>query len=118
MPKDFFRVSPGKAFNLIELLLPDTIDTQEFDKINETLLGSIRGKTTGQWIMDLTGVQYLGSAMLGLIINIRQQIKSGGGKLVLCGLSAELRDIFYTCSLERLFTVVPTRPEAIKQVGG
>src|SRR5262245_2054739 len=85
----YFRIDSqsGRAagsVHILELELPDQIDTAEFDRINESLLGALEGKMQGQWVLDLAGVNYLGSAMLGLIVNIRQQIKNLQGQLVLC----------------------------------
>ena len=41
-------------------------------------------------MLDLTDVVYMGSSVLGLMVNVRQTIKSAGGKLVLCGMSERL----------------------------
>jgi anti-anti-sigma factor len=102
--------------NVIELDLPESIDAMEFDRINEILAGVFDGKTSGKWVLDLTGVDYLGSAMLGLIVNIRQHIKQAGGRLVLCGMSSELQRIFHNCSMERLFSIKGTRADAIRSI--
>ncbi len=117
MAKEYFRLSTSGSINLIELDLPETIDTQEFDKINESMLTAVKAKARERWVIDLSNVSYMGSAMLGLMINIRQQIKGSGGKLVVCCLSDELREIFRTCSLERLFVIARTRPESMKLSG-
>jgi anti-anti-sigma factor len=58
----------------------------------------------------------MGSAMLGLIVNVRQQVKTAGGKLALCNMSPRLAEIFRMCSMERLFTITRTRADAIKAV--
>ncbi|HMB94853.1 MAG TPA: STAS domain-containing protein [Tepidisphaeraceae bacterium] len=114
---DFFRTQTLQSVNVIELAIPEMIDALEFDRLNETLLATLDGKASQSWLLDLSSVDYLGSATLGLIVNIRQQIKAGGGKLVLCGMSARLKEIFHTCSMERLFTIAKNRPEAIKSLG-
>ena len=57
----------------------------------------------------------MGSSLLGLMINIRVRILQGGGRLVLCGLSPALMQIFRTCCLERLFSIAQTRDDAVKQ---
>lgn len=114
---ELYRVQSLEAGSLIELLLPDTIDPVEFDELNEGMLAHIGGPNAPRkWVMDFTGVRYMGSAMLGLIVNVRQRVKSGGGTLVLCGLSKPLLEIFHTSSMERLFTIVKTRPDAIKVI--
>lgn len=109
-----YRVKSIESVQLIELLLPETIDPADFDQLNEGMLAHFDGSASKAWIMDLTAVNYMGSAMLGLIVNIRQRVKSGGGRLVLCGMSKQLSEIFYTSSMQRLFTIAKTRPDAIK----
>lgn len=111
---DKYRITLEGAVHVIELKLPDTLDFSEFDKLNEGLLDIISGAASGQWVMDLSGSDYMGSAVLGLLVNIRQRIKKAGGKLVLCGMSDGLKAIFHACSLERLFTISRTRAEAMK----
>jgi len=111
---DFFRTQLQQSVNIIELTLPEAIDAMEFDQLNQTLLTTISGKANQKWLLDLSAVNYLGSATLGLIVNLRQQIKTAGGKLMLCGMSKRLTEIFHACSMERLFTIAKTRPEALK----
>ena len=73
----------------------------------------VRGEPEGQWVIDLSQLSYMGSAALGLLVNLRQQIKQSGGRLVLCGLSPQLVHIFNTCCMERLFRIVKSRADAV-----
>jgi anti-anti-sigma factor len=114
MPKDFFRIESSDRVQLIELSLPMTLDSSEFDELNEAILGRIAERKGDRWIIDLAQVSYMGSAMLGLMVNLRQQIKSAGGRLVLCSMPPTLLQIFRTCCMERLFTIVRTREEALR----
>jgi anti-anti-sigma factor len=57
----------------------------------------------------------MASAMLGMLVNMRQQIKASGGHLVLCNLSKPLIGIFKTCCMERLFTIVKDRAAALAE---
>ncbi len=113
MESDRFRVIPIDAVSVVELLLPEFIDSDEFDRINESLLESMGDRASGRWVIDLTNVSYMGSSALGLLVNFRQKVKKAGGHLVVCGLSKRLLQIFHTCCMERLFTIVKTRDEAI-----
>jgi anti-anti-sigma regulatory factor len=47
------------------------------------------------------------------MVNVRQRVKEARGRLVLCGLSPRLLQIFKTCCMERLFKIVRSRDEAI-----
>ncbi len=114
MPAKYFQVIQVNTINVIELLLPDELDSVEFDKLNETMLHLFDGRTAEKWVLDLSKTEYVGSAVLGLMVNVRQHVKSGKGKLVICSLSRTLHDIFRASSLERLFTIAKSRAEALK----
>lgn len=126
MPKDLFRVSlepsPQPAargaapppVRVVELALPLSIDPSEFDRLNDNLLKTLGDHPADPWVLDLSQVVYMGSAVLGLMVNIRQVIKTGGGKLVLCGMSERLAQIFKTSCLERLFVIARSRGDAVR----
>lgn len=101
------------AIQVIELHLPASLDASEFDALNESILQILDGQTGRRWVIDLAHVEYIGSSVLGLIVNLRQRIKAGNGRLALCSLSPRLIQIFRHSSLERLFTISRTRPEAV-----
>jgi len=114
MPADYFQLKQSGSANVIELLLPDELDSVEFDRLNESMLHLFDGRSSENWILDLSKTEYVGSAVLGLMVNIRQHVKAAKGKLVICSLSRTLGDIFHASSLERLFTIAKTRSEALK----
>ena len=117
MAEAFFQVSKIQAVNVVELALPQSLDSEEFDRLNEQMLALFDGQPAGRWVLDLSRLSYMGSSALGLMVNIRQRIKQAGGRLVLCGLSPRLLHIFQTCCMERLFTIKPTRADALRVIG-
>ena len=113
MSDNLYRHSKAGTVNVVDLTLPHTLDIEEFDRLNESILELIRGEPDGQWVIDLSQLSYMGSAALGLLVNLRQQIKQSGGRLVLCGLTPQLMHIFKTCCMEKLFRIVKSRKDAI-----
>jgi anti-anti-sigma factor len=114
MPAELLKVTPLPSAKLVELFLPEDLDSTEFDRLNDGLSTAFETPANGSWILDLTKVDYLGSAALGLFVNIRQSVQGRGGRLVLCHLSPRLMQIFKACCLERLFTITRTRDEALR----
>lgn len=110
----FVRTSTAGSVNVVELHLPQVLDADTFDQLNNTLLSTLDTVGAGRCVLDLTYVQYMGSSMLGLMVNARQRVKAAGGKLVLCGMSDWLIQTFRTCSLEKLFVTAVDRPSAVK----
>ena len=102
------------TLHVMELRIPDQVDAVEFDKFNEAIPQMLAANADGRWVLDLTRAQYTGSAMLGLMVNVRQRIKSAGGSLVLCGVSPRLQQILAASSLDRLFRVERARENAVK----
>jgi hypothetical protein len=60
MPTDLLNFKPGTEANVIELRLPETLDSSEFDKLNESLLKLLEGRGKQKWIIDLAAVSYMG----------------------------------------------------------
>lgn len=102
---------------VINLSLPEQLDLIELDQISAQLFAILDQATPAQkttrYVLDLSLTDYAGSAVLGLLVNVRQRLKSSGAKLILCGLSQHLRDVFEAGSLGRLFQITSTLPEAI-----
>ena len=114
MATDLFRVNSEGPVQVVELSLPSQLDSEDFDRMNDALLSLFDDKPEGRWVLDLSGLAYVGSSALGLMVNIRQKVKQAGGKLALCGLSPRLLGIFKTCCLERLFVIKPQRADAVR----
>jgi len=115
MPSELLKTSTFMSVNVVELFLPDHLDSTEFDRLND-LLSSVFANPNGRWILDLTNVQYMGSAVLGLMVNMRRSGESTQGRLALCEMSPALQKIFKACCLERLFTIARTREDALRAV--
>lgn len=112
---ELFQVKAVGAVQVIHLALPDRLDSDEFDRLNESLLDVLAKQPAGGWVLDLTDLHYAGSSLLGLMVNIRQRIKQAGGRLVLFGASDRLMQIFRTCSLERLFVIRKSEDDAVSR---
>jgi len=113
MSSDRFQITHEQSANVLHFVLPATIDTMEIDGLIEAVLKQLTSRGEQGWVVDLSQVEYLGSSMLGLFVNMRERIRQAGGILVLCGMSPQLLQIFKTCCLERLFTIAKSRADAL-----
>ena len=114
MTSDLLKLTTIGSVQIIELHLPDDLDSSEFDRLNEEVGGWINPTAGKFWVVDLAQVQYMPSSGLGLLVNIRHRVKAQKGQIALCNLSAGLQGIFRACSLERLFTIHRTRDDAMR----
>lgn len=107
-----FKIIQETAVSVIELALPEHFDSAMFDDLNTSLLGLFHENGQRFWVIDFANVSYIGSAVLGMLVNIRQRVRNINGRLVLCNLSPRLTEMFRTSALERLFTIARSRREA------
>ncbi len=66
-----------------------------------------------QILIDLRHIQYISSAGFRALLIARKQSADTEGKLVLCGLSAELRRLFEMSAFTEMFTICGTREEGL-----
>ena len=101
------------AVGVVELTLPATIEAEEFDELNAGLAELLSVPVGGRWVIDLQKVAYSGSAVLGMLINVRSRVRASKGTLVFCCLDHQLHNILRASSMEKLFNFAPTRAEAV-----
>jgi len=116
MTDEYFQIVQEGEVHVITLRLPQSMDSNEFDRINEQVLEIFADQTHPRWVLDVTGLNYMGSSVLGLLVNIRQRVMTLHGQLVLCGLSPQLLRVFRTCCMERLFKISKSRADALKSI--
>ena len=116
MTSDLLKHTTVETVDVVELILPDDLDSSEFDRLNDMVAELIRPSAGRRWVIDLGRVPYLPSAGLGLLVNMRHHIRTQKGQIVLCGLSPRLLSVFRACSLERLFTIHRSREDAVRAV--
>lgn len=107
-----FSSSRDRDAVLIRLVVSRFVDSAQFDPFMDRLLTEITQPATPRVILDLSGVEYIASAMLGLLVNVRQRVRSLGGKLVLASVPRRLLDTILATSMDRLFTFAASVDDA------
>jgi len=64
-------------------------------------------------VVDLAGVRYLSSDVLGILAGLQKEVDPLRGSIVLCGLDQLLRDMLRITRLDRVFDVCGDEAEAL-----
>ena len=64
-------------------------------------------------ILDMSGVPWINSTGLGILITGYHSIKAAEGVLKICAVKERVLSIFYISQLENIFDVYETREEAL-----
>ena len=63
-------------------------------------------------LFDLSGMVHIDSSGLGVLVQILQKAKAGGGKVVLAALQSGPKIVFDITKVSRVFEIVPTVDDA------
>ena len=81
-----------------ELLLFGRLDAAQVDKAKNAF--DVLQATT---VVDCTGLEYISSAGLGVIVITQKRLKSLDGTLTLTNLSPHVRNVFHYAGLDKVF---------------
>lgn len=68
-------------------------------------------------VLDLAEIEYVSSAGLRVVLMLAKKLQRGGGALVLCGMSAGVREVFDIAGFSKILTIEPDRAGASARFG-
>ncbi|HTL52693.1 MAG TPA: STAS domain-containing protein [Planctomycetota bacterium] len=89
------------------------IDAHTFEELEDEVQGLLDDECF-RIAMELSKVNYISSAGIGVLVNIQANCQGSGGNLVLINPADCLREVFQMFGIWELFTVVPTKADALK----
>jgi len=69
-------------------------------------------------VLDLSGVEYISSAGLRVLLMAAKRLKEPPGGLVLCGMGPSVRTVLELAGFLPLFAVEARREQALARIGG
>ncbi len=111
----FRRIQTGKKDNVHMVLFKDKkiLDDAVLDEIRAELAQLI-GKAAGpDVLLDFSNVEFMSSAMLGLLGQLHRKISAGHGRLKMCGIRPEIFQVFKLTNLDKLFSIHKDAPAAL-----
>ena len=78
--------------------------------LREAMLGKLQDGMNV--LFDLSGMVHIDSSGLGVLVQVLQKVKAGGGKVVLAALQPGPKIVFDITKVSRVFEIVPTVADA------
>jgi len=118
LTKEFFQV---RRHGDIAVIIP----SPQIEHLPETLLqpaaqmvlAPLKENPPNQIIVDLSGVNYFGSAFITFLLRCHLMAKQRGSELVLAGVNKQIRELLRTTALDTLWALYNTTAEAIDELG-
>ncbi len=90
------------------------LEAPQVDGVSQNLLRLASDPGRARMLLDFTAVECLSSSVLAALLSLRRALLGQGGRLALCGLRPELREVFAIAGLERPLNVFGTEQEALQ----
>lgn len=89
------------------------IDVVSADRLRERVSLLVSDGRT-DLVVDLSGVGFMDSTGLGVLVGTLKRVRTAGGRLVLVVGSERLLKVFRITGLQQVFTIHPTLAEALE----
>jgi len=90
------------------------LDESNIQIIGNQLFSLVDDDHLQKIVLDFTNVEYLSSAALGKLITMDKKVKAAGGKLRLCSIRSDIKEVFKITRLDKLFQIADDRDKAIE----
>jgi anti-sigma B factor antagonist len=90
------------------------LDEQNIQMIGDDLFRLVDELGRRKILLNFGNVEFLSSAALGKLITMNRKVQAVRGKLVLCNISKEIREVFEITKLDKLFTILPDEQAALQ----
>lgn len=81
------------------------LDEQNIQLIGDDLFRLVDELGKTRILLSFSRVDYLSSAALGKIVRFHQKLAAAGGKLVVCSISKDVKEVFVITRLEKFFHI-------------
>lgn len=90
------------------------LDEQNIQSIGEQLYSLVDDAGRRNLLLNFGRVQYLSSAALGKLITLNKKIQSVKGRLALCCIDPEIKEVFEITGLKKVFNMYDDEQEAMQ----
>jgi len=108
-----FKLRTTQGVEVVEFTHRSTENTDRIEELGRQLHDLADRRGGRRIVLDFANVQFLSSSVLGIIVTLQQKMEYQKGRLALCGLRKELRQVFKFAQLDRFFTFYDTRDDAL-----
>ncbi|MCE9624683.1 MAG: STAS domain-containing protein [Deltaproteobacteria bacterium] len=107
------RVNAKEVGDICILEIEGEVDAEHSAQLKKAIVKA-RDEFAKHFILDLSRVSFIDSTGLGVLISLMRHLNENSGRLKLAGLQDEVRSIFEITRLYKVFDLVPSAEDALK----
>lgn len=110
---NYLRMSREGEAVIVGFAIPHLTEELNVEQLGHDLFSLVDQNDLNRLVLDLSGIQYLTSSVLGKFITLHRRMHRKQGKLAMCRPTEPVREILRTSRLLDYFCVTDTLPEAV-----
>ena len=101
---------------VVVVRLSGRLDSSTARPAEDGIAAATAGIDTPRIVIDLSGLSYISSAGLRVLLVTNKKVKQAGGRMALCGAAAAVREVFSISGFDTILSLQPGRSAAIAAV--
>ncbi len=97
-----------------------TLEGEIIDKNQATALmeqiSNLIAKGKNHIVLELSGLRYMNSSGLNVLVNILTKARNAGGDVTVCSLSKKVEELLVVTKLDTIFKILPSVKEAVEKL--
>jgi len=106
-------ISRSQQDDVTVVSLGGRFDAQSAGEVDQSLEG-ILAEGCPKLLVDMSGVDYISSAGLRVLLSTAKKQSAAGGKLILCGLKPYVQEVFEVAGFTTIFQIEPDMATALQ----
>ncbi|HEV3144488.1 MAG TPA: STAS domain-containing protein [Gemmataceae bacterium] len=100
-----FEMGEEGDVTIVRFIGPNIVGERNVQVIGDQLFDLVDNQGKKKILLSFRNVKALSSAALGKLITLNKKTQQSGGKLVMCGISKEISEVFAITKLDQLFNI-------------
>lgn len=94
----------------------EQLDELHLEELSTVILDAAGAAKPPRVVIDLSHTKFFGSGFIEILFRSWHRLNARDGRLGLCGLTPYCQEVIEVTHLDRLWSISPTREEAIREV--
>lgn len=94
------------------LAISGNLDAEGTQAMEEKVVGLLEGGETSL-LFDFSGLDYINSSGLRVLVLAYQRLKKASGKVAICGIKDYIQEVFEVSGYDKIFPLYPTKDAAV-----
>jgi anti-sigma B factor antagonist len=112
-PRRHLRLESIDGVTVVSFVDTKIVTEENIQEVGDQLYSLVEQEGHKQLLLNFGNVQYLSSAALGKLINLKKKVGAVKGKLKLCCIHPDLLEVFRITRLDQVFEIFDEEQEAL-----